>query len=157
MASPASAAVAWFAEDRRGGEGVNLVHEAAAEEGAQHLAAALDEQVGHPAAAELGEKFSDRRDRAASLWPPDLAAGRLEGRQPGCVGPKTSGDQHRPLAGRLDETAPEREPTAGIEHDPNSPSGALRAGGEEGVVGQGRADADKDRIHAAPQDVHELE
>ena len=53
------------------------------------------------------------------------------------------------------QLAVQRQPAPSIKHDPRRHARAGRAGGQQRVVGQGRADADDDGVHAPAQLVDE--
>ena len=126
---------------------LQLVDLARREEAAGQGGAALDQQRGH---ARAGPSSSSAAGIAAG---PSPATGTISAPARGelgrALGRSRGGgeDDHRRLVECLQQLRVERQASPGVEDDPRRlPARADVAGGEQGIVGERRADADGDRV-----------
>src|SRR4051812_36373441 len=135
------------ADDQGREEQPRLVDLPGVEERAGEVRAALEQDRGHVAVAELLERRADAGVLVLAGGDEHLRARRLE-----CAGllarrGARDHDGQRDLRGRLDELAGEREPRERVEHHAaRLAMHAIDARGQLRVVGQRRSDADRDRV-----------
>src|ERR1044072_1258162 len=129
------------AEQDRGDEHPRLVDRSGLHENERKGASTLEKERGDAAAAEAGEGGVD------SVGNGNLDAGLAQrGRLTG-VGLRRGDDQHRRLVEGLRQLRVEGQARPAIEDDAGGVAGQVDvARGEQGVVGENGADADRDRI-----------
>ena len=143
------------AEEQRGDEDARLVDLAGGGEGGGEGRAALQQEAGEAAAAELGERRVTRSagSRRRRRWSRRRRRAALRRGRGSASGRWTTGTG-RFVEGRQ-ELGVERQAGVGVEDDADRLARFAEAGGQQGVVGEDGADADRDRVGFGAPAVHQ--
>src|SRR5918998_5035272 len=106
------------AEHHRGDEQPDLVDLAGVEEGARQVRAALEQDRGQPAGAELGERVAHTGRLVLPRGHDHVRARRLQGVGGGALGGAADHDGQGQVRRAAQQRRVDREPGLGVEHDP---------------------------------------